>query len=60
MTPVRVLQDNTWQIGLGLDQQLIARPVQRSAIQISKELQTQFSPFLSNSDWVCLNISEYF
>ncbi len=32
--------DGAWQIGLGLDQQSIAGPVQLSAIQISKELQT--------------------
>jgi hypothetical protein len=35
-------------MGHDLDQQSLAGPVQRSAIQISKELMTPFSPFPSN------------
>jgi hypothetical protein len=44
MLHVMVL-DGAWKNRLGLDQQSIAGPIQFSAIQISKELQTQFSPF---------------
>jgi hypothetical protein len=49
-----------WQIGLGVDKQLIAGPVQLSAIQISKEYQTKFSSIPSNSDRVCLKMSKLF
>jgi hypothetical protein len=50
--------DGAWQIGLGVDQQLIAGPVQLPAPQISKEIQAQSSNIPSNSDRVCLNISK--
>ncbi len=55
------LANRAWsRLSLGVDQQLIAGPVQHSAIQISKELQTKFSKIPSKSDRVCLNISKLF